>query len=54
MPKEFNETEIKVLNMLMEIAETIIGTQNGFMDINYDVFNSNDLYNLKVKLGLEE
>lgn len=54
MPIEYTKTEIKVLNMLMKIAETIIYTQDGIIDIDDVSFSDNDLVDLKVKLGLVE
>ena len=50
---EFTEKEKNVLQMLLAICKTIIEAQNGYMEIEYEYFDRNDLFYLCEKLGFE-
>ena len=47
------EIERKVLEMLFSMANIMIKTQNDYIDIDYQSFGRDDLYNLAEKLGIE-
>ena len=50
---EFTDKEKIVLKLMLNIINTIIETQGGYLDINNDTFSRNDLYDLEQKLGID-
>ena len=54
MEKEFTEIEKKVLTMMFGVVKEMLRLQNGYAEIDYQVFDEGDLFNLAEKLGVED
>ena len=52
--RQFTEIEKKVLTMMFSIVKEMLRLQNGWADIDYQIFNEGDLFNLAEKLGVED
>ncbi len=50
----FTKEEKKFLELLFAIGENIVNSQGSYIDLNGESFSSNDLFDLKQKLGLED
>ena len=48
------EIERKVIKMLFIIADTILQTQDDYMNINYENFSRDDLIDLADKIGIKD
>ena len=51
---EYTPKEKRIMIMLFEMCNKIMEAQNGYMEINYETFDRNDLFCLADKLGIEE
>ena len=47
--EDFTEDELMLLRMAFNLVDTVVETQR---TSNYDVYLTNELYNLKEKLGI--
>ena len=49
---ELNDKEKKVLKMMFRMLNEVVEACGGYVEIDYDCFDGNDLYNLFEKLGI--
>lgn len=54
MEEKFTEIEKKVLTMMFGVVKEMLRFQNGYAEIDYQVFDEGDLFNLAEKLGVED
>lgn len=54
--EDFTEDELKLLRVIFKGADAVIEAMRSsnydVYDINYDVYDINNLYNIKIKLGI--
>lgn len=51
---EYTPKEKKIMIILFEMLKKIMEAQNGYMEIDYETFDSNDLFCLADRLGIED
>ena len=50
----YTPKEKRIMIMLFEICKKIMEAQNGYIEIDYETFDSNDLFCLANRLGIED
>lgn len=51
---EFTQKELDALRIMFKMMDSVLEYSNDLYVSDYDSFDSNDLFNLKCKLGIED